>query len=111
MANRKEIDWNEFNKLCALQCTELEICSWFDMCEDTLNTRCKEKFEKTFSEVSKQKRGVGKISLRRTLWKQAEKSPAAAIWLSKQHLGMTDKTDQVLSGEVSIIVDKDDAEL
>jgi hypothetical protein len=89
----KEINWVEFEKLCALQCTQEEFCGWFDMCSDTLNAKVKEHYGKSFSEVFKLKKGTGKVSLRRTLWKQAEKSPAAAIWLSKQHLGMTDKQE------------------
>ena len=33
---RKEIDQNEFEKLCALQCTQEEICAWFDVTDKTL---------------------------------------------------------------------------
>ena len=89
----KEINWSEFEKLCALQCTEIEVAGWFDMTAETLNQKCKGHYGSTFLEVSKQKKQPGKVSLRRTLWKQAEKSPACAIWLSKQHLGMTDKVE------------------
>jgi hypothetical protein len=108
---RKEIDWNEFEKLCKLQCTLDEICGWFGVCDETLNARCKEHYGETFSVIFKQKRGSGKASLRRTLWKQAEKSPAAAIWLSKQHLGMTDKIEQNTTAEIKINVDSDDQHL
>ena len=108
---RKEVNWKEFEKLCALQCTEEEFCSWFDMCTETLNERCKERYGMTFSETFKQKRGTGKISLRRTLWKQAEKSAACAIWLSKQHLGMTDKIEQkVENAPQRLVIDMGDSD-
>ena len=31
MATKKPIDWKQFDKLCALQCTKLEIAAFFDM--------------------------------------------------------------------------------
>ena len=33
---RKEIDQEQFEKLCGLQCTEEEICAWFDISDKTL---------------------------------------------------------------------------
>lgn len=34
---RKEINEKLFENLCAIQCTEKEICSVLECCEDTLN--------------------------------------------------------------------------
>lgn len=31
----KEIDAKQFEKLCGLQCTKLEICGWFDVTDKT----------------------------------------------------------------------------
>ena len=45
----------------------------------------------TFSEVFNKYASVGKISLRRTQFKLAERSSAMAIWLGKQVLGQEDK--------------------
>lgn len=87
---KAQIDKKEFEKLCALQCTQLEICAWFNVDENTLNTWCKREYEKNFSEVFKIKRGMGKISLRRTQWQLAEKNPSMAIFLGKQYLGQSD---------------------
>ena len=53
-----------------------------------------------FSEIFKEKRGLGKISLRRSQWRLAEKSATMAIWLGKQYLGQKDHE------EVSVAVDK-----
>lgn len=85
------IDKKEFEKLCSLQCTLLEICDWFDVEDDTLNLWCRNTYGKTFSEVFKVKRGTGQISLRRTQWQLAQKNPSMAIFLGKQYLGQTDK--------------------
>ena len=92
---RKQIDKTEFEKLCFLQCTRNEFWSWFDVNEDTLNKWCKENYDgKTFSAVFKEKRENGLISLRRTQFQLAEKSPAMAIFLGKNLLGQTDKVEQ-----------------
>ena len=88
---RKEIDKIEFEKLCGLQCTKEEMCGWFDVTDKTLESWCKRTYKKGFSEIFSEKRGKGKISLRRTQFKLAEKSPAMAIFLGKNYLGQSDK--------------------
>lgn len=93
MPKRAEINQNEFEKLCGLQCTYLEICEWFHVTDKTLNSWCKRTYKKTFSEVFKEKRGLGKISLRRMQFRLAETSPAMAIFLGKNYLGQSDKLD------------------
>ena len=95
---RKQIDKTEFEKLCFLQCTEREFCSWFDVSDDTLNKWCKENYDgRTFLDVFKEKRENGMISLRRTQFQLAEKSPAMAIFLGKNLLGQTDKMEQTVN--------------
>lgn len=92
---RKEINKTEFEKLCFLQCTRSEFCTWFDVNGDTLNRWCKENYDgRTFSTVFQEKRENGLISLRRTQFQLAEKSPAMAIFLGKNLLGQTDKVEQ-----------------
>jgi len=88
---KKEIDQIEFEKLCALQCTEDEICDWFDISKATLWRWCKEKYKKSFENIFKLKKGKGKISLRRMQWKLAEKNTAMAIFLGKNILNQTDQ--------------------
>lgn len=83
---RKEIDQKQFENLCALQCTENEICDWFRVTDKTLPNWCKRTYGEGFSDVYRQKRGAGKISLRRTQFRLAEKSAAMAIWLGRQYL-------------------------
>ena len=88
---RKEIDQKQFENLCALQCTENEICDWFSVTDKTLSNWCKRTYGEGFSDVYRQKRGAGKISLRRAQFRLAEKSAAMAIWLGKQYLGQRDE--------------------
>ena len=86
----KEIDKEDFEKLCELQCTQAEFCCFFDCEDDTLNSWCKRTYGKSFSEVFKVKRGAGKISLRRSQWRLAETNAAMAIFLGKQYLNQRD---------------------
>ena len=82
----KEISQKDFEKLCGLQCTKEEICGFFDVTDKTLERWCKRTYKKGFSEVFKQKRGTGKISLRRSQFELAKKNANMAIWLGKQYL-------------------------
>lgn len=90
---RKEIDFREFESLCKLQCTIPEICEWFHITECTLQARVQEQYGETFSCVYQKKSTGGKISLRRNLFKLSESNVAAAIFLAKNYLGMTDKQE------------------
>ena len=94
---KKQIDQKEFEKLCFLQCTKQEFCSWFDTTDKTLERWCKETYGMGFSEVFRIKRENGIISLRRTQFQLAEKSPAMAIFLGKNLLGQTDKVEQTVN--------------
>lgn len=87
---RKEIDQKSFESLCGLQCTLEEICGFFDVSDKTLDAWCKRTYKACFSEVFRQKRGTGKISLRRSQFRLAEKNANMAIWLGKQYLGQKD---------------------
>lgn len=103
---RKEIDQKQFENLCALQCTEQEICAWFDVCDETLSAWCKRTYKKGFSEVFRQKRGKGKISLRRSQWRLAENNAAMAIWLGKQYLEQKDTIEAKVDTEtVKVVID------
>lgn len=90
---RKEIDQKNFESLCAMQCTLEEICGFFDVTDKTLDGWCKRTYGSSFSEVFKQKRGAGKISLRRAQFRLAEKNANMAIWLGKQYLDQKDRPE------------------
>lgn len=87
----KEINKDQFEKLCYIQCTESEICEFFDVTDKTLNAWCKRTYDgQGFSEIYAKKRSIGKISLRRYQFQMAEKNAAMAMFLGKQYLGQRD---------------------
>lgn len=102
---RKEIDQKQFENLCGLQCTLEEICGWFGVTDKTLNSWCKRTYKKGFSEIFREKRKLGNISLRRTQFRLAEKSASMAIWLGKQYLGQKDAPE---NGDLNSVA-RDDA--
>lgn len=102
---RKEIDQKSFESLCGLQCTLEEICGFLGVTDKTLNEWCKRTYEKSFSEVFKEKRGTGKISLRRAQFRLAEKNANMAIWLGKQYLDQKDQQEVKMDAGVTIVDD------
>lgn len=90
---KKEINQKQFESLCAIQCTQEEICGVLDVDDKTLSKWCQETYEMSFSEVFRQKRQGGKASLRRNQWRMSETNPTMAIWLGKQYLGQRDNVE------------------
>lgn len=109
---RIEIDWEEFDKLCKIQCTLEEIAGWFNCSEDTIENRVKEMHGITFSEYFKQKRASGKISLRRKQFQTAQSGNVSMlIWLGKQYLNQSDKREENISlDHKKLIIDLGDDE-
>ena len=109
-----EIDKKTFESLCGIQCSKEEICSVVGVSDSTLSrwvarTYPKVKDEKTgklknetFEGIYKKKSALGKTSLRRTLFKLAEKNASVAIFLAKNILGMSDQ-------QIITVSDKDDS--
>ena len=89
-----EIDQEQFEKLCKMQCTLVEIAGWFSCSEDTIERWAKRTYGKNFAEVFARLREGGKASLRATQFKLAQKSPSMAIFLGKNWLGQTDRIEQ-----------------
>ena len=101
---RKEIDIEQFTKLCNLQCTLEEIAAWFECSEDTIENWCKREYNCRFSDIYKQYSMVGKISLRRAQFELAKKSTPMAIFLGKNYLHQRDVWDinQAIKANVDI---------
>lgn len=89
----KDIKKMDFEKLCALQCTQQEICDFFSVDHKTLTKWCKRTYGQEYSQVYAEKKTGGKISLRRMQFRLAEKSAAMAIFLGKNYLGQSDDPD------------------
>lgn len=99
---RKEINKKMFENLCGIQCTQEEICQVLDVTDKTLTNWCKKTYNKSFSEIFKSKRGIGKVSLRRAQWQKAvkNKDTTMLIFLGKQYLDQSDKKDVGISGNL-----------
>ena len=78
------IDENKVYELAKIHCTNEEIAASCNCSADTI--------ERRFAGVIKRGREAGKEQLRRKMFeKAAEGNTTIMIWLSKQHLGMSDK--------------------
>ena len=109
-----KIDWDEFDKLCLIQCTLSEIADWFKCSESTIVRKCKTDKHLTFEGYYKKHSSGGRISLRRSQFKAATKgNPALLIWLGKQYLGQKDQQgdgDEVSKPTpVSVVIQVEDA--
>lgn len=105
---KKYIDKQLFEQLCGLQCTLEEMEAFFNCDHKTIARWCRETYEgKRFSQVFREKRQIGKISLRRKQLRLAERSAAMAIFLGKNYLGQKDEPEEAASVEdaVSIVDD------
>lgn len=90
------INPDELEKLCALQCTDAEIASFFGVSVRTIERR---KEQPAFAEAMERGKARGRLSLRRSLWGLAAKgNPAANIFLAKNLLGYKDYLSNEHSG-------------
>lgn len=92
MAGRptKELDAEQFEKLCFIQCTQEEICDVLNVDPKTLSAWIKRHYNADYSSTYKRFSAGGKMSLRRAQMKLAEKNATMAIWLGKQYLNQRD---------------------
>jgi len=84
-----KIDYDMVEKLAGIQCTQQEIASFLGCSVDTLQR------DETFCGIYKKGMESGKMSLRRTQFRLAEKNPTMAIWLGKQYLNQRDRQEIV----------------
>lgn len=85
-----QIDQEQFEKLCEIQCTLEEIANVLKCSMDTVERWCKRTYKMGFAEAFKKYSANGKMSLRRNQFKLAETNATMAIWLGKQYLGQKD---------------------
>ena len=92
---RVTFEWDELNKLCSLQCTLIEIAYFFGCSVDTIERRVKSVKNETFADYYKKASSEGKISLRRAQYNKAlEGNVPMLIWLGKNALGQSDRSEQ-----------------
>lgn len=106
----KEIDRKNFEGLCAIQCTLFEMQAVLGVCDATIETWCKREYGKTFSEVFKEKKSIGNVSLRRAQFRLAVEKlhPTMLIFLGKDRLG---QTDGIQESRHHVITEKAESEL
>ncbi len=105
------IDWEQVDKLCFLQCTIREIAAWFKCNPQTIENKCQKEQGMSWGKYFDKKSTGGLVSIRRHLFALAESNVAAAIFLAKNYLGMSDKQEIAHSGIGAKAEDLTDAEL
>lgn len=94
---RKEINKEEFEKLCGLHCTEEDIAGWFDISPDTVDRWCQREYGENFADTYKRKCSPGKVSIRRKQMEVAQNgNPTMLIWLGKTILGQRDNVEHII---------------
>lgn len=93
---RIDINLDQLKSLCAMQCTQAEILSFFKVDDQTLQRRLDENGLGSFKEFFHTHRQAGFTSVRRTLWELGvnRKNPQMAMFLAKNWLHMADKVEQ-----------------
>lgn len=91
---RFEIDYELLDDLCKIQCTGNEIAGIMRVDYDTLNRALKRDGHNNFTDYFAIASSEGKMSLRRKQFETAMSgSVPLMIWLGKQTLGQTDKSE------------------
>lgn len=93
---QQKINWELFEDLCEIQCTQREIANILKIHTDTLRDRAVEHYNMgAFSAVYDRFADPGRMSLRRAQFKLAQTNATMAIWLGKQYLGQRDTTQDI----------------
>ncbi len=96
MANINNEKWrdirrNEFEEMCAWQCTISEIAGFLRVSQNTIRKFCEETYHAQFQDVWKEYSKSGHVSVRRALWKKACAGNIGAIaFYGKNYMGMRD---------------------
>lgn len=110
-----QISPEELHKLAQLHCTIAEAAAFFGVTEKTVDRHLKRRPE--CREAWDSGYAMGRMSLRRLQWRHAEGAGMSAvhmtIWLSKQHLGETDRVEHAGKGggPIQIVISAADAKL
>ena len=88
------IDWDEFDKLCMLQCGIASIALWFGCSEDTIRRAVKREKKCNFETYWGQKAEKGRGMLRQKQFEVAMRGNVAMlIFLGTNWLGQTDRVE------------------
>lgn len=85
-----KIDWEQFDKLCEIQCTAEEIALVLGVSKRTLQRRCKAELGETFDTLFKKRSIGGHHTVKRAQYQMAQNIPVMSIWWGKQYMGQSD---------------------
>jgi len=93
------IDWDKVDELLEAGCDGTQIAAYLGCHPETLYDRCKEDKKTDFSDYKAQKRAKGDSALLTAQYDAAvkDKDRAMLIWLGKQRLGQSDKSQTDLN--------------
>lgn len=93
---KSDIDLEELEKLCAMQCTDEEIAAFLRVSTRTIERRRK---VPSFREVMERGKAKGRVSVRRNLFRLASNGNLGAnVFLAKNLLGYKDVVSNEHSG-------------
>ena len=91
---KKPINWVSAQRLCESHCTHAEIAYKLDIALNNLNDRCIVEQGMTFSEFYNKNKHAGKANIRAVQYSKALKGDnTMLVWLGKNNLGQSDKTE------------------
>ena len=101
------IDPQQFESLCAIQCTLEEVAQVLNCSEDTIERWVKRYYGISFAEAYKKYSAAGRASLRRYQFALAKKNAGMAIFLGKNYLGQTDRQEVAvpMNGKLEELID------
>ena len=101
---QKNINWDLFEQLCGLQCTQSEAASCLGVHPNTISDRVADHYGEDYSTVYKKFSENGKCSVRRNQFVLSKKNASMAIWLGKIWLGQKDPGLEEVKGDVLDVV-------
>ena len=101
-----DVDWKKVDDMLAAGCIGTEIASTLGICADTLYRHCEKDLKMTFTAYMQQKRAKGDALIRIAQFDEAirNRDRGMLIWLGKNRLGQSDKSEVEHKGQVPVEV-------
>ncbi|MFO0089759.1 MAG: helix-turn-helix domain-containing protein [bacterium] len=99
MSNPIKLDWDQIGKWLEAGCSGSEIADVLGCHENTIYNRCKDDLDVDFVAFKAKNKAKGMKSLRLAQYESAviDKDRGMQIWLGKQWLGQSDKSQTEIS--------------
>ena len=108
----KEFIWGTLDAALQYGGSLIDCSELMGVSEDTIQRRIKSSFGMTFTKYKNLKMSRIRMKLRQKQFDEAMNgNTTLLIWLGKNMLGQTDKSEINQTSEIKITIDKDDAEL